>query len=354
MNSRWTDFLRSKGAISHENAPGHIAIRSFGDPGGELRAALDASIVAPISHLGVLEFRGLDAGEFLQGQLSSDAAALTAGGAQASAYCSPKGRVLANFVLWRGLEGFSALLSRDLAAAMQKRLTMFVLRSKVKIGDVSAKFVLLGVAGPAAAGSLARTLGVSAGSPMTAKPAVSGTVIDLGGDRFIAVLHPDSAETAWTLLAAELTPAGEDAWRWLDIQAGIPWISLPTQDQFVPQMANLELTGAVNFQKGCYPGQEIVARTQYLGKLKRRLFRCHAAVDVPPEAAASLYCAELGNQACGMVVNAALAPGGGCDLLAVMQVEAAHSASTSPVRLGTLDGPRLDILDLPYPVPQAA
>jgi folate-binding Fe-S cluster repair protein YgfZ len=119
-------------------------------------------------------------------------------------------------------------------------------------------------------------------------------------------------------------------------------------------MANLELTGAVNFQKGCYPGQEIVARTQYLGKLKRRLFRCHVAIDIPPEAGTSLYCAELGSQACGMVVNAALAPDGGCDLLAVMQVEAAQSASTYPVRLGALDGPALGILDLPYPVPQAA
>jgi folate-binding protein YgfZ len=354
MNSRWTDFLKSKGAIAYETAPGRIAIRSFGDPGGELTAARDASIIVPISHLGVVEFKGPDTGDFLHGQLSSDVAALPAEGAQTSAYCSPKGRVLANFMLWREQEGFGALLSQDLAAAMQKRLTMFVLRSKVKIEGASARYVLLGAAGPAAAGSLARALGVSAGSPMTTKSGEAGTVISLDGDRFIAVLHPDSAETAWDSLAAELTPAGEDAWRWLDIQAGIPWISLPTQDQFVPQMANLELTGAVNFQKGCYPGQEIVARTQYLGKLKRRLFRCHAAIDVPPEAGASLYCAELGDQACGMVVNAAPAPGGGCDLLAVMQVEAAHSADASPVLLGALDGSRLDILDLPYLVPQAA
>jgi folate-binding protein YgfZ len=354
MNSRWTDFLKSKGAIAHETAPGRIAVRSFGDPDRELSAARDAAIVAPISHLGLLEFKGPDTGDFLHGQLSSDVAALPAEGAQTSAYCSPKGRVLANFMLWREPEGFGALLSQDLAAAMQKRLTMFVLRSKVKIEDASARYVLLGAAGPAAAGSLARALGVSAASPMTAKPAEAGAVVNLGGDRFIAVLRPEAAETAWAKLAAELTPAGEDTWRWLDIQAGIPWISLPTQDQFVPQMANLELTGAVNFQKGCYPGQEIVARTQYLGKLKRRLFRCHVAIDIPPEAGTSLYCAELGSQACGMVVNAALAPDGGCDLLAVMQVEAAQSASTYPVRLGALDGPALGILDLPYPVPQAA
>jgi tRNA-modifying protein YgfZ len=354
MNSRWTDFIRSKGAIVHETVPGRIAVRSFGDPDRELSAARDATIVAPISHLGLLEFKGPDTGDFLHGQLSSDVAALSVGDAQASAYCSPKGRVLANFTLWREPDGFSALLSQDLAAAMQKRLTMFVLRSKVKIEDASARYVLLGIAGPAAAGSLARALGVSAGSPITAKFAEAGTAINLGEDRFIAVLRPQAAETAWALLAADLTPAGEDTWRWLDIQAGIPWISLPTQDQFVPQMANLELTGAVNFQKGCYPGQEIVARTQYLGKLKRRLFRCHAAIDSPPEAAANLYCAALGSQACGMVVNAAPAPGGGCDLLAVMQVETAQSAVASPVRLGAPDGPELDILGLPYPVPQAA
>ena len=354
MDSRWTDFLASVAAVLPERMTDEVSIRHLGDPGAELQAARDGSIVAPISHLGVLEVTGSDACDFLHGQLSSDVASLAPWQLQASVYCSPKGRVLANSILWREAESFGVLLSRDLVHAISKRLGIFVLRSKVSIADASSKYLMFGVAGPAAATSLSRAFGVVPDTPLSAARTESATLINMGGTRFLVLLEPQAASTMWSKLVIGLTAVGEDAWRWLDIRAGIPWISASTQDQFVPQMANLELIGAVNFHKGCYPGQEIVARTQYLGKLKRRLYRCHVAIGAPPEAATNLYCANLAGESCGTVVNAAPSPGGGCDLLAVMQVEAAQTSSVSPVRLGTIDGPRLEILELPYRIPQAA
>jgi folate-binding protein YgfZ len=350
MNPGWTEFLQSRSAV----VDGEAAVRSFGDAGRELAAARDGSVVVPLSIYGLLRMTGNDAAEFLHGQLSSDVKALAPMQAQASTYCSPKGRVLANFILWRDAEGFAALLSRDLLAAIKKRLAMFVLRSKVAIEDVSGQYVVLGVAGPAAAGALSRACGAAPGEANSVTRAGAGVLLGLGGERFLALVQPEAAQAAWATLSTELVPAGEEAWRWLDIRAGAPWITVPTQDEFVPQMANLELTGAVNFQKGCYPGQEIVARTQYLGKLKRRMFLLHADVAEPPAAAAGLFSATLGEQACGTVVNAAPAPEGGCDLLAVIQLEAVAAAAASPIHLGKPDGPVVHLRVLPYAIPQAA
>ena len=355
MDAGWREFLVANGARAGEAAPGiGFTVSDFGDPIKELRASRDASIVVPIAGLGVIDIAGADAGDFLHNQLSSDVAGLATWQAQTSAYCSPKGRVLANFLLWREPARYCGLLSAGLAESIRKRLSMFVLRSKVTLTDISEHFVLFGVSGPAAASALTSALSAVPGAPMAVTETPSATVLRLGSARFLLMLPTPSAPAVWTTLASQVTPVGEPAWHWLDIRSGIPWITTATQDQFVPQMANLDLTGAVNFHKGCYPGQEIVARTQYLGKLKRRMFLCHAEVEVPPPAGTILYSAALGNQACGMVVNASRAPDGGIDMLAVMQVEAVEPTNDSAPRLGAIDGAVLTILELPYRFPQAA
>jgi tRNA-modifying protein YgfZ len=134
-------------------------------------------------------------------------------------------------------------------------------------------------------------------------------------------------------------------WNLLDIRAGIAWITPATQEQFVAQMTNYELIGGVDFKKGCYPGQEIVARTQYLGKLKRRMYRIH--VDSALAAGDELFSADFDGQASGMIVNAAPAPNGGFEALAVIQIE---SAASQTMHVRTIDGPILKILDLPYAI----
>jgi hypothetical protein len=174
------------------------------------------------------------------------------------------------------------------------------------------------------------------------------TTIRLADNRFEIVVQPPHAADLWDRLAKEARPVGAPVWDWLEIRAGIPVITAATQDQFVPQMVNLDLVGGVSFQKGCYPGQEIVARTHYLGRVKRRMYLARAYGRIAPAPGVELYSQDLDGQPSGMVVNAAPAPDGGFDLLAVIQTA---SAASQPVRLGAPDGPVLDLEPLPYPVP---
>jgi len=282
--------------------------------------------IAKLDHLGTLRFGGEDAEAFLQGQLSCDVAGLGPRSSTHGAYCSPKGRMLANFLLWRDDEGFGMVLSRDLVPAVQKQISKFVLRSKVKIVDSSEAVVLVGAVGERAQRSLA---------------AASGAPLKLSDGRLLLALP--AADAPGVLRGLELADAA--LWRWLDIRAGLPLVTAATQDQFVPQMANLELLGGVSFEKGCYTGQEIVARTQHLGRVKRRMFPAH--VGVAARAGDALYSDDLAGQASGMVLNAEVSPEGGYDLLAVIQ---AASRERSTVHLGAPDGAALGCLPLPYAV----
>jgi tRNA-modifying protein YgfZ len=286
------------------------------------------AIVCDLSPLSVLAIEGPDASTFLQGQLSNDVSALAPGRAHYTSYNSPKGRMLANFVLWREGAGFRALLPADLAEPVRKRLAMYVLRSKVTLADVSAATARFGVGGPGASAALLAALGTAPG-PFAV--ATSGTATVLG-------------------LLQHASTAPFDTWRWLTIRAGVPIVTAPTQDQFVAQTANWDVLGGISFQKGCYTGQEIIARTQHLGRLKERTYAFHVdATDVV--AGARVYSRLFGDQACGTIVNAAPAPGGGTDVLAVVQTAASDAGD---VRLGAPDGPRLAALALPYALPAPA
>jgi len=280
--------------------------------------------VAVLDHLGVLQVSGDDAAEFLQGQLSCDVQALSPRESTFGAYCTPKGRMLASFLLWRDGAGFFAALSRDLAALTQKQLSKFVLRSKVRIVDASDSIVLVGAAGASAGGVLAASPGFS---------------LRLKDGRLLLALP--AGEAPRVLQGVDLADSAR--WRWLDIRAGLPWVTAATREQLVPQMANLELIGGVSFDKGCYTGQEIVARAQHRGAVKRRTFL--ANVSAPARAGDPLYSDDLGAQASGTVVNAEPSPDGGYDLLAAVQTS---SRERSTVRLGAADGPALRFLPLPY------
>jgi folate-binding protein YgfZ len=167
----------------------------------------------------------------------------------------------------------------------------------------------------------------------------------LGYQRFDVFVQTDVAAALWQKLATSCKPVGAPAWDWLMVQAGVPMVLPQTQDHFVPQMANMEILGGVSFNKGCYPGQEIVARSQYLGKVKRRLFLAH--VDAAALPGDELFSADLPDQSAGHVANAAAAPGGGCDVLAVVHTS---SVDAGDVRLKSRDGAKLEFRPLPYPV----
>jgi tRNA-modifying protein YgfZ len=348
MNPAWQEWLLSAGAHVDDGVVAH-----FGNPQGELEAARDGSVLADLSHLGVLDFAGEDSEAFLQGQLSCDVRAIGAGSSSYGSHCTPKGRMFADFLIWCQTsdpsQDFRMALSSSIVATVRKRLSMYVLRSKVRVTDVSDLVVLLGLSGDAAAGALDSTLaGLSLHEAR--QFGEGGTAISLPGGRILIAVPAQSAPSLWASLSATLRPVGTPCWEWLDIRSGVPRITAATQEQFLPQMTNLELLGGVSFKKGCFTGQEIVARTQHLGKVKRRMFLAHLdhqEGQAPPSPGDDIYSDDIPGQASGTVVNAQAAPGGGYDLLAVVQ-HSSHESST--VHLHSASGPVLRFLDMPYAV----
>ncbi len=296
---------------------------------------------------GLLAFDGADAAAFLHGQLSTDVAAMANGEAAWSSYNSPKGRMLGTLLLCRAApDAFRAFVTADLAEPLRKRLSMFVLRAKVTVADLSAAGRRFGVAGPGAADAVRAVVG-AAPLPGHGSTAGGALVVATPDGRWLLHVPAADADAAGERLARHAHHVPADEWALLAIRAGVPAIAQATQDLFVPQSANWDLIGGVNFRKGCYPGQEIVARMQYLGRLKERLFAFH--VDAPPPTPATpLYGDVFGDQACGAVVNSAPAPAGGSDLLAVAQWAAVEGG---PLRVGAPDGPALSVGALPYAVP---
>ena len=341
MLTTWQNFLTTQAAGI---ADGRVT--DFGDATGERTASRNGTALVDLSHFSVIEATGDDAQAFLQGQLTNDVTRLAPGSVQLNGYCTPKGRLLATFPMWRQTGNYYMLLPADIAPAIQKRLSMFVLRSKVKLTNASDLTVRLGIAGGEASSALTDAFGSAPPGPGAAAFVDGATIIALTGSRFIALVAADRAVAAWHSLARHSRPADSAVWDWLTIRAGEPVIVAATQEQFVPQMVNFELVGGVDFKKGCYPGQEIVARMQYLGKLKRRMYLAHVVAN-SATAGSELFSANLEGQAAGMIVNAAPAPDGGFDVLAVIQMESAQNHS---VHFGSPDGPALALESLPYQV----
>lgn len=338
MNPTWKEHLIKAGAALEDDHAIH-----FGNPEQELRTAQTGTILADLSHRGVIGVNGEDSQTFLQGQTTNDVR-LATDRAQYNSLCTPKGRMLASFLLWRDADGYFLQLPAALQAGIQKRLTMYVLRSKVKIRDAAEESLRLGVAGVTAEDLLQTTIGALPPDVLGVVRHNKGTIIRLGATRFQIVVTPEQGPALWDELSSQATPAGSACWEWLEIHAGVPVILPQTQEQFTPQMANFEAIGGVSFNKGCYTGQEIVARTQYLGKVKRRMYLAHLGSDSAPQPGDELFGAE---PTAGMVVNAQPAPGGGHDLLAVIPT---GSVEAGAVHFKTPEGPTLNFLPLPYPV----
>ena len=312
--------------------------------------SLQTGFVAPLTDLGLIHVHGDDAASFLHSQLTSDIEGLGIDEARLAAYCSPKGRMMASFLSWKTTDGIFLQLSRAIQAPIQKRLQMFVLRAKAKLADVSAERVALGIGGQAAAQALQQWFPQLPEQPFAKVDNAFGSLIRMPDARGIAryqwISTPETAQQAWPALTTYLKPANTSAWRLTEIQAGIPRITVKTQEQFVPQMVNFELIGGVNFRKGCYPGQEIVARSQYLGKLKRRM----SIVSVPTlEVAAGMevFTGSDANQPCGMIVNAETS--GENQSLCLVELKVADQ-ETGDIRLAGSDGAALEFHPLPYAV----
>ena len=297
--------------------------------------------ITPLTHLGVIRVEGDDATKFLHGQLTQDFALLDLEHARLAAFLSPKGRMLASFIGFkRSATEILLVCSRDLLAPTLKRLSMFVLRAKARLSDASGDFALYGIAGDA-------ITSIAGG----AYPAWSKADFDAQNGTskaHLVHLYPAAGQPRglWIGPVQAAPPAGDalspELWAWSDVIAGVATLSAPVVELFVPQMLNYESVGGVNFKKGCYPGQEVVARSQFRGTLKRRTFVAHAASAI--DVGAEVFTPDDPEQPCGTVVQVAAAPGGGYDALVALQTAAAQSA----LQVGAAAGVPLALQPLPY------
>lgn len=336
MNQEWHDFLLQEGFAADFEHRGNLL--------DETRAE---TVAVPLVDSALIRATGEDNAAFLHNLMTNDVTGIPADGVRYAGFCTPKGRLLATFLIWHEGPDLWLQTAADIQPAMQKKLSMYILRSKAKLHDGTDR-ALIGLAGPRAGAALA-ALGLSAPPGINQVAAVSGgQVVGVADSRYVLALDVAAAKAAWPVLKEHAIPAGLNAWRLRDIADGLPRIVAATQEQFIPQMVNFEAVGGVSFKKGCYPGQEIVARTQYLGKIKRRMYR--ATVAAPAAAGQDLYALETGEQSCGNVVTAAQVSDNAWECLVVLQSSAydAVNLGSGAVHLGATGGPILSFLNLPY------
>jgi folate-binding protein YgfZ len=300
--------------------------------------------VTALSHLGVIRAEGPDAAGFLHGQLTQDFAQLTPAEARLAALCTAKGRMIASFIGIRPQPELVLLVcSRDILAPTLKRLSMFVMRAKLKLSDASDDFVLYGLAGTALAGN-----GIDAGA-LPGQRSVLALEGTSGAEASVVTLYPaDGVPRAlWIAPAGCAAPVGASLdpalWPWSEVRSGIATLTAPIVEAFVPQMLNYESVGGVNFKKGCYPGQEVVARSQFRGTLKRRTYLVSAGE--PIEVGQEVFTANDAGQPVGTVAQAAPAPAGGWAGLVSMQIAALEAGG---LHAGSAQGPALTVEPLPY------
>ncbi|KQM55793.1 aminomethyltransferase [Pseudomonas sp. Leaf15] len=301
----------------------------------------DSAFFCPLTHEGVLAVRGSDAAKFLQGQLTCNLNYLSDTQASLGARCTQKGRMQSSFRILLQGDGVLLAMATELLEPQLADLKKYAVFSKSKLTDESAAWARFGLSN---ADQTLATFGLElpadTDSVVRTDTLIAIRVSANRAELWVPVHH---AETVGQQLASQLQQADLNAWLLGQIRAGIGQVMPQTRELFIPQMLNLQAVGGVSFKKGCYTGQEIVARMQYLGKLKRRLYRLSLNAAQLPEPGTPLFSPNH-NSAIGEVVIAAKADQS-IELLAVLQAEAADSGD---VHVGSLEGPGLNLLDLPY------
>jgi len=345
MKPEWKQYLENRGAEFDQDHLIH-----FGNEVRERRFVRNGNLITDLSEFGLISVRGEDAEQFLQGQLTNDIRLVDDCTAQYSAYCSPKGRILTCLMIFKRQDCYYLQLPRSLLEPTLTRLKMFVLIAKVTLEDASDSLIHIGCSGPDIEADLQSVAGTLPEKIWQCTHTDTITVIRIPGHlpRFEIICELGQAEKVWTTLDVHAAPAGPFAWEILDIDNGIATIYPETSDAFVPQMVNMQLIDAVSFKKGCYTGQEIVARMQYLGKLKRRLYKAHTVDGVVPAIGMDLYAAgSSSGQGAGKVVNVQSSPPDGYDMLVVAEIS---SQKEGALHLESENGPVLEFIQLPYPV----
>ena len=342
MNTEWEKFLSVRNATI-ENS--HI--ENFGHSITEEQHAFSNLVLADLSHYALIKASGEDVIEFLQGQFTNDIKLVKDNFSQLSAYCNPKGRILANFRIFKYKDEYILRLHGDILEPTLKRLRMFVMRSKVELLDCSDELTRIGIAGENATAKLSSiftTLPENSDESLTENDT---TIIKLAGAvaRYEVYGPLETVKTLWETLENDAVSIGKNSWDLLTIRAGIPEIVTGTVEAFVPQMVNLQAINSLSFTKGCYPGQEVVARMHYLGKVKRRLYIASAETDTLPVPGQSIVTGAESEEKAGQIVMASWSGDNTVELLAVLIIEKAENEA---LHIESHDGASLTLADLPY------
>lgn len=327
---QWQQFLQE---AAKQNPIGNIS-----------QISIDNTVICDLSHLGLLQIGGADAVTFLQGQVTNDIKQLDGHRAHYTGYCNPKGRLLALFLAFSHQDHVHLQMPKALIESIAKRLKMYVMRSKVEIQDVSDSIIKIGLSGPNAAELLSTQFTAVPQNAYELVALDNTAIVKLPGDkpRFEIFTEAANAPAIWNTLSQAAKTVDASYWEWLEIQAGIPEVYPSTQEEFVPQMLNLDLLDGINFKKGCYTGQEIVARTHYLGTIKRRTQLAH--IDTASQLNVGNDVVNSRNESVGKIVRCAAAPGNGYDVLAEVRLESMEAGQL------LVEGNPLSIQQLPYKI----
>ena len=352
--TEWQTSLVQQGAIIESSIGVETgSVTHFGNAKSELLATTSSNILCDLSHLGLLEISGADAMTFLQKQVTNDVKLLTGHNAHYSAYCNPKGRMLALFLAFAHYNNqlgdhLHLQFNRTLLEPIMKRLKMYVMRSKVEIKDVSDTILKFGLNGPQAASMLMSIFSKIPSQDYELVSLENATILKLASlanqSRYQIFTDIENAPIIWNALKTNCQLVGKPCWDWLEIRNGIPDIEITTQEQFVPQMLNLDLLNGISFKKGCYTGQEIIARTHYLGSVKRRTYLAELGIisSSGTMPAAGDKVVDANKNEVGQVVRVAKNSSEGYDALIELRIETALIGNLS------CNGSNIKIKDLPY------
>lgn len=329
MLTDWKNFLSQQGAVFEHNHLIH-----FGQPELEGEAAHFGDTITPLSYLSIIEVKGEDSTPFLNAQFTTDISQLTERNAQLSAWCNPKGRVISTFYIYRDLNNYFLLLPTELKEPFCKRLQMFVLRAAVTIEDRSDELVAVGIRSS------------NAGKLAEINNSMAFTVADHDKQRVIVFDTVAKIQSIWQSIDPDYKGVTTQHWQLFNVLAGIPEITPETSEQYLPQEINLDLIDALNFSKGCYPGQEIVARVRYRGQVKRRLTMATSPADHIPELGMKLY-TEDDERSIGTVLNTSQGPDDNFLSLCVVDID---QLNADILHLGAISGPSMELQSLPYVV----
>ncbi|MBT8118209.1 MAG: folate-binding protein [Gammaproteobacteria bacterium] len=348
MNNDWKNYLLQNGAEQSQDGL-FIFDSTFSDAG----LAEGSDIICDLSHFSTVVVAGGDATDVIQGQFTNDVNKVDEEHSQISAFCNNKGRMLANFRLFQSQQNYFLSIRNDLVDGSIEHLQKYVLRAQVAIQDVSEQLIHIGISG----NNAEKLLSQSIDKLNTTVDSVSQN------DDYIAIRVADKipryeifcslqhAKALWESLSEKTSVTSSTYWDYLNIMNGLPFIDSNTREEFVPQMANMELINGVSFEKGCYTGQEIVARTHYLGKQKRRTYRIKIISDTPPKAGDQLATGtSTENQYTGTLITVYQTAANEYEALAVIQIKSAESETLKLKDADADADAEITLLELPYPL----